>query len=71
MEETLSDVEVDIDDLVGAKDQVDKGEANKGGKDEARTNEGKAGIENTLEFGRSLTTEADLKRYADWGWFDF
>ena len=71
LEETLSDVEVDVDDLIGDKNQADEGEATVGGTDEGRTNEGKAEIENTLEFGRSLTTEADLKRYADRGWFDF
>jgi hypothetical protein len=63
LEDTLRDVEADFDDLVIAEDQADEGEANEGGTNKGRTNEGKAEIEETLEFGHSLTIEADLKQY--------
>lgn len=63
--ESLSDVDADVADLVGAEDQPDKDEGNEG-----RAGKGKATVEKTIEFGQSLTTEVDLKRYSERGWIE-
>jgi hypothetical protein len=37
---------------------------------EGRAGKGKATVEKTIEFGQSLTTEVDLKRYSERGWIE-
>lgn len=56
-DETLSNVEADVGDLVGADDRVE----GEGG--------GKSPPPATFVFGRSVISQADLKNYAKQGWF--
>ena len=66
-DENLSNVNADVEDLVGANDQGEgEGSEGAGGADRA---EGKSSLPTTFDFGHSLTSPSNMREYAGCGWF--